>query len=211
MLWLGWISAALAAPPELAVALAPSVSGADTRLELQGRLRIGGAQLGLTARGSELRAAWIDGWPVDDGRAGAVLAHAAVPLVDRGGFRFDLRAQVGPRWMVARATEAPTSSSLALLTAVGPRATLDLGDRAAVQLGVDQVTDLQLDPGFAMDGLGQLLQGAVVRAVGDDWQVALSAETGGLFGYDGDGAKYATRAGVSLRFVPGAAASWLWL
>ena len=76
------------------------------------------------------------------------------------------------------------SASLALLTELGPRATITLADGVAVWLGFDNIVDLQL---------------------------ALLGETGGLFGYDGDGAKYTARVGMSVRFVPRVAREWLWL
>lgn len=206
-----WLSAALAAPPEVAVAVAPSVSGGDARAEVQGRLRLGEVQVGVTGRWAEVRRAWIDGWPVDDGTARSALAHVAVPIARSVRFRFDLRANVGARWLAARETLGPIDRSVALLTEVGPRANLGLSDRVAVQLGFDQITDFQVDPSFATDGLGQLLTASAVAAPGRDWQLALTGETGGLYGYDGDGAKYAARIGLSVRFAPGAAASWLWL
>ena len=67
----------------------------------------------------------------------------------------------------------------------------------------------QRSPSVATETLGQLLLGGVTLAVTDDVQVHLRLETGGLYGFDGDGAKVLTRATVGVRLVPGQAASWL--
>lgn len=63
---------------------------------------------------------------------------------------------------------------------------------------------------FDLDWLRDFADLSLVVAATDDLQLAVLGETGGLYGYDGDGGKYAARLGVSLRVVPGAAKSWLW-
>jgi hypothetical protein len=207
-----WAAAAGAAPLSGAIVATPSVSGADVRGSLAARLGSpSGSAFGAEVRWAEVSKAWIDGWPVKDGSAASALVHGAVPLVRAERFRLDLRGNVGARWLFAREVEGPDDRSLAQLTEVGPRATLTVADGAAVWLGFDNIVDFQLDPSFATDGLGQLLNGGVVVAPTDDWQLALTGETGGIYGYDGDGGKYAARVGLSLRFAPRVAGDWLWL
>lgn len=206
-----WATAADAAP-RVAVTLSPAYSGTDTRGVLG--VRVGapdGAQAGVDLRLAAVRTGWIDGWDVSSGVATSGLLHGAVPLHRSERFRVDLRANVGARLLAASATDAPVDRSWALLTEIGPRATLRVHDRVAVGLGFENVVDLQLDPSFAVDGLGQLLQAQLVVAPTDDWQVGVQGETGGLYGYDGDGAKFAGRLGLTLRYAPGAAKDWLWL
>jgi hypothetical protein len=207
-----WVRIGAAAPVSGAILASPSVSGADVRGALAGRLGSpSGSAIGAEVRWAEVSKAWIDGWPVEDGSAASALAHGAVPLVRTERLRLDLRANVGARWLSAREVQGPDDRSTALLTEVGPRATLTVAEGAAVWLGFDNVLDFQLDPSFAPDGLGQLLNAGLVFAPTDGLQFALHGETGGLYGYDGDGGKYATRAGVSVRFVPRVARNWLWL
>lgn len=207
-LWAGVAGAA----PRVAVALSPAYSGTDARGTLG--VRVGapdGAHTGVDLRLAAVRTGWIDGWGVSSGVAASALVHGTVPLHRGDRFRFDLRANVGGRLLSASETDAPVDRSWALLTEIGPRATLRVGDRAAVGLGFENVADFQLDPRFATDGLGQLLQGQLLVAPTDDWQLGIQGETGGLYGYDRDGAKYAARVGLTLRFAPRAAKDWLWL
>lgn len=156
----GWAGVAQSAEPaRAAVSVTPAWSAADLRAQVAGRVRFGGTQLGAEVRWAEVHKAWIDGWPVTSGTARSALGHAAVPLIEGRRVRVDLRGNAGIRWLTARETDAPQDTSVALLTEIGPRVTLGLGDRAAVVVGFDNLVDFQLDPSFATDGLGQLLEG----------------------------------------------------
>jgi hypothetical protein len=207
-----WVGVAAAEPLRGAVIVEPSVSVADVRGELGARLGSPtGSQVGLDLRWAEVDTAWIDGWPVSDGTAVSALVHGAAPLVRAERLRIDLRADVGGRRLAAREVAGPDDRSWALLTEVGPRATLPLAEPVSAWVGFTNVVDFQLDPSFATDGLGQILDAGLVWAPSDDWQLAAHGEAGGLYGYDGDGAKFAARVAVSLRLVPGAARTWTWL
>jgi hypothetical protein len=211
-MWLLFLAPAVAGPLRGAVIFTPSLSNTDTRAVLSARLGDpAGAQLGAEVRWAEVSTAWIDGWTVEAGTAASALARGAVPLARAERLRLDLRAQAGCRWLFARQTTSPQDRSLALLTEIGPRATLRVSAPTAVWLGFENVLDFQLDPSFATDGLGQLMSAGLVVAPTPDLQLELLGEAGGLYGYDGDGAKFGARAGLSLKFVPGAARSWLWL
>jgi hypothetical protein len=211
-MWLLSLVTASAEPLRGAVILTPLLSNADMSAILSARMGDpDSSQIGAEVRWAEVSKAWIDGWPVEEGSAASVLVRGAVPLARAERLRLDLRVQAGGRQMWARQTTSPDDRSLALLTEVGPRATLLVAEPAAVWVGFENVLDFQLDPSFATDALGQRLGAGLVVAPDQNLQLELFGEAGGLYGYDGDGAKFSSRAGLSLKIVPGAARSWLWL
>lgn len=203
--------------PGLAVGLSGALSAAEPRLTAQGRWRApSSAWLGAELRLGDARALYLDGWPVSEGRTLTALIGGSAPLVTQGGASIDLQVAGGLRTLSA---EVPTPAEAAgtvipeqswgWVMEVSPIGTLPLGERGAAQLGWTVIFSQQRSPSVATEALGQVLVGGYTLAVTDDVQVHLRLETGGLYGFDGDGAKVLTRATAGVRLVPGQAASWL--
>ncbi|MCK6522276.1 hypothetical protein L6R49_12640 [Myxococcota bacterium] len=205
------------AEPGLAVGLNGALSAAEPRLAAQARWRTpSSAWLGAELRLGDARALYLDGWPVSEGRTLTALIGGSAPLTSVGGASIDLQVAGGLRTLSA---EVPTPDEAAgavipeqswgWLVEVTPMATLPVGDRGAAQLGWTAIYAQQRSPRAATETLGQVLVGGYTLAVTDDVQVHLRMETGGLYGFDGDGAKVLARGTVGVRLVPGQAASWL--
>ena len=200
-------AAALAAkgPPAQALSAIAELSPAEPRARVEWRAAWPNhVQLGVSAQAGLARGLYLDGWPVAGGHTGTALLSASAPVVHEDRVQIDLQVDTGPRAL--RPSEPVgdgLNDSLTLLNSLRPLATLSLTDALDLQLGWTARFDMQLSPTPAADAFGQiLLAGAVVR-LSPGLDLALRAETGGLYGYDGDGAKYLTRGGLGLRWFPG--------
>jgi hypothetical protein len=201
----------------LAFGLSGAVSPAEPRIVAQARLRApSSAWLGAEVRLGDARALYLDGWPVSEGRSLSGLVGGSAPLASSGGASIDLQVHGGLRALSAEVPSPEDAAGAVIpgqswgwLVEVTPMGTLPLGARGAAQLGWTAIFSQQRSPSVATETLGQLLVGGVTLAVTDDVQVHLRLETGGLYGFDGDGGKVLTRATVGVRLVPGQAASWL--
>lgn len=197
------------AAPSASVGAGLTASSAGPSASVAGRLGLdSGFQLGLLVQGQQVSTAFIDGWPVTDGTAVNAQIGATVPLVRAEPVRVDVEVVSGARSLWATETDAPDDRSLILIADVSPVATVALRDGLAARLGWVQLTHLQLQPGPGLDAQGSLVRGGLVIAPTDSLQLALDAQAGGVFGFDGDGGKFLAQAGAQLRWVPGAAATW---
>jgi len=186
--------------------MAGSYSNVDSALTLGYRLRLpSGVQLGLEARHAPSREAYIDGFLGTGGSAQHGTFRALVPLASAGPLTIGFGANLGLRSLSVR-NSLPDSSSLAVTSELGLLAYLPLSSRLTLRTGWLQVTSFQTKPGFAVDALGQVMVLGVTAPVTDSLQLFADLETGGLFGYDGDGGKYLTRGTLGARLVTGGAA-----
>jgi hypothetical protein len=184
------------------LSLSGAASSVDARGELGYRVRSsGGWQLGVglaVARPSE---AYISGYPARGGRAlyGAVLGVA--PLLELGPLELTGFLSLGGRALTGTSTRAPDSSSFALTTRLGPVAAVHLTDSWSLRAGWLNVFDLQLRPDTAADAIGFVLLAGLSVAPAASLHLYADLETGGLVGYDGDGAKYLTRGTLGARWL----------
>ena len=118
--------------------------------------------------------------------------------------QIDLQVDTGLRLLqTSEPVGDDLSRSLTLLNSLRPLATLTVHEAVDLQLGWTARFDLQRAPTPAADAFGQVLLAGAVVHLSPGLDLALRAETGGLYGYDGDGAKYLTRGGLGLRWFPG--------
>ncbi|HEU4404358.1 MAG TPA: hypothetical protein VFS43_03615 [Polyangiaceae bacterium] len=215
------------APPNAAPASAPPTSapaGTLHALGVQGgwsnvdagaglsyRVRLpGGTQFGLDARYASLREGYISGYAVESGAALAGSAVAMIPWARFGPVDLDVRLSAGARALDADETRSPDRSSTALTTDFGPVVNVHAAPWLTLRTGWLNVVNLQLAPATDLDALGQIVLAGVAVPVGDRLLAHADFETGGLFGYDGDGGKYLTRVSVGLRWVLGESGGRPW-
>jgi hypothetical protein len=200
-------AAALAAghPPDQALSATAELAPAEPRARLEWRAKLhNNVQLGISGQAGLGRGLYLDGWPVDGGRTLTAQLSASAPLVHQERVQIDLQLDTGPRFL--RASEPvgeDLNSSVALAIGLRPLATIAVNDALDVQLGWTARFDLQLAPTPTPDALGQLLLAGAVLHLRPGLDLALRAETGGLYGYGGDGGKYVSRGGLALRWFPG--------
>jgi hypothetical protein len=201
----------------LAVGLSGAISPAEPRLVAQARWRApSSAWLGAEVRLGDARALYLDGWPVSEGRSLSALVGGSAPLATSGGASIDLQVHGGLRTLSAEVPSPEDAAGAVIpgqswgwLVEVTPMGTLPVGERGAAQVGWTAIFAQQRSPSVATETLGQVLVGGYTHALSEDVQVHLRLETGGLYGFDGDGGKVLTRATVGVRLVPGQAQSWL--
>jgi hypothetical protein len=182
---------------------AGGLSPADTAVELAYRLRLRSElQLGLSARGSFVRTGFVDGFRASNGRSVSGLALVMVPLARRGRLSIDFRGALGARTSDFDESAAPDSVSFVIPSQLGVIANVSFPS-VTLRAGWMNVVDVAVAPKGAIDTLGQLLLLGAAVPVSDSLQLYADGETGGVFGYDGDGAKYVTRAAFGLRWVSG--------
>ncbi|MEQ1564158.1 MAG: hypothetical protein ABMA64_00880 [Myxococcota bacterium] len=198
---------AWADPLQQALVVEGAAATSDTSAALSWRLASpgGGAWLGATARGAQVREAYLDGYPVDRGTKLDGTVDASVPLARGDRLRLDLRASAGLRRLTSAEPVPSGSGSTIGLTSVAPIGTLRVADTVALRVGWTEVISMQLTPGVVTDTLGELHTVSLVTAPTPDLQLVLRTEAGGLYGYDGDGGKSVLRAAVGVSWVPGAA------
>lgn len=209
MLLLLFSPAALAdrPPPDHALSAVAELAPAEPRARVEWRTQLpNNVQLGVSGQAGLAHGLYLDGWPVEGGRSFTALLSGSAPLVHEDRVQLDLQLETGPRLLLPSApVGGGLDRSLALAIGLRPLATMAVNDALDVQLGWTARFDLQLDPAPVPDALGQLLLAGAVVHLGPHLDLALRAETGGLFGYGGDGAKYAARGGLGLRWFPGGA------
>jgi hypothetical protein len=177
-------------------------AGASWRLRLPG-----GTQLGLGVRAARAQESYVDGWRVDDATSVYGQAEAYTVLLRSGPLTLGLDGHAGVRRLFADDATPGGDASTALVSAVGPVAHVRIGP-GSLALGWQSVQNFQLDPGFAVDALGQVGRVGYAFGLTEDWQMYADLTGGGLFGYDGDGGKFLTRGTLGVRFVPSAAHTW---
>jgi len=161
-------------------------------------------QLGLSGQVGLAQGLYLNGWPVDAGRTFTGQLLGSFPLVHQQALRVDLQLESGPRFLwAAEPVENGQDGSLSLATGLRPLATLLLSNVWDLQLGWTARFDMQIRPNVSADAIGQLLLGGAVLHLSPNLDCSLRVETGGLYGYNGDGAKYLTRVGLGLRWFPG--------
>lgn len=214
LLWLPLLPllSAPARAADTAVGLTGAWAGAAPSAALEARWRLPADwQVGAEARLAGARGTYLDGWPVTAGTTRALLVGASAPLARGPRARIDLRVDLGAR-QTTGATVSPGPAGLdrqtAALAELSPVATVRVGEDLGAQLGWTAVFARQLQPAPATDLTGQLVRVGLAGALTPSWQWVLRAEAGGLFGYDGDGAKALLRGTAGLRFVPGHAGDW---
>jgi hypothetical protein len=187
--------------------LAGAYSNVDSAAILGYRLRLSnGLQLGAEVRYAPSRRSYIDGFATTGGAARYGTLRALVPLASSGPLELGLGTTLGVRALSVDTTPGPDRDSLALTSEIGPVAHLRLTRGLTLRAGWLQVTTLQTRPNTAVDALGQVLLLGATAPVTDTVQLYADFETGGLFGYDGDGGKYLTRGLIGARWVLGGAA-----
>jgi hypothetical protein len=191
--------------------LGGAYSNVDAAAILGYRLRLsGGLQLGAEVRYAPSRRSYIDGFATTGGAGRYGTLRALVPLASSGPLELGLGTTLGVRSLAVDTTTGLDKSSLAFTSEIGPGAHLQLTRGLTLRAGWLQVTNLQTRPNTALDALGQVLLLGATAPVTDTVQLYADFETGGLFGYDGDGGKYLTRGIVGARWVLGGAArDWM--
>lgn len=184
-----------------------SINGSGGTVELRGRLD-SGVQLGLQLQAERVGRHYIDGWPARGGVSGRVLATTAIPLVVRDRIQLDFVAEGGVRGLSVQDTRAVQDTALFVQADVGVMATLPLRPGVAARLGWMQLTHLQVDPSVGIDATGAELRSSLVMAASQDIQLTGHLGVGGVLGFGGDGRKHVARAGLGLRWVPGAARTY---
>ena len=200
-----------AATTRHAVSLQLTGSNFDSGASLGYRTRFrGGAQLGIEARALAAREAYVDGFAATGGYSVAGLAIGMLPMVQAGPLDLHLRASVGGRSLKVDETTGPRERSFTLVSEVGPVVNVRVSQDLTLRTGWLAITNFQLSPRFDSEALGQVLLAGAVMPLTPDLQLHADVETGGLFGFDGDGGKYVLRGSVGARWVLGGSArSWL--
>lgn len=206
MVWL-WVTMAWAGP-DRALGVDAGVSTAEQGGSVSGRLRWdSGWQLGLRGYAARVTTGFVDGFEVRGAR-GVGTVGLTVPLVKRDAVQVDIEVDAGAQALVPEAGADIEETGIGIVADVSPMVTLPVAG-GALRLGWRNVFHQQLTPSVALDAQGALIRAEGVIPVGDDLQVTVRGETGGVFGFGGDGGKYLAGARLGLRWVPGAASTWL--
>ncbi len=207
-MWMLLLALNSADAAEQAVTLSGAWSGAEPRVELGTFRRLdSGVQLGAMVQVGQARGVYLDGWPVTGGRTRAVLGSVTVPLIQRG-VQMDLRLDLGPQFLAATETTGPHSSAFGVRGVLSPMATVPLGERAALRLGWSFKYAMELDPVRDTEAQAFIIRGGVNLALSQSVQLAALVESGSVFGFDGDGAKYLNRGTLGVRWTPASATPW---
>ena len=160
-------------------------------------------QLGLSASLLALEADRIAGYAAKDTRRVEVTALTGIPLGRTGPLALDLRAGLSYIHL--------SSDDQSLEDQAASRAGIELGvigsvtvtPRTSVRLGFSTPFAFELSPSGELATGGTLVSTGAGFAVTDSLLLRGDVETGGMFGFDGDGTKYETRVSVGLRWVSG--------
>jgi len=176
------------------------------------RLRLpSGVQLGVATRHAQVREAFIAGYAVDQGYLGELRLELVVPVYDDGRFWFGIALEPGAKVYLGgddRDQRADLDDGWGVIFDSAVLANVRLTDRVTGKAGVKLPFSLEVAPEVMNDRIGTLLVLGGNVAVADRAQLFAELETGGIFGSDGDGAKYLIQGTVGARvfFGPGAPA-----
>jgi len=172
---------------------------------LEARLRAGPVQLGVRGEMGVARRAYLAGYRVDDATLGRAELEARFDVGSVGPARFGLHLEVGARRLAgAVGNTAPHTASWAIEAALGLVATIPLRERGVFSAGVLAPFSLEVAPEVVNDAQGALLVFGGGVALHERLWLRATVETGGLYGADGDSAKYLFRGTLGLRALFGA-------
>lgn len=207
--------AALGPAPALAddaVHHALELAGGVSNFEQHGRLRYRarlarGVQLGLSTRHGSVREHFVAGYAVDEGYLGEHRLELLVPVYDDGELWWGVELAPGVRhYLGPEDQRADLDRGVAVVFDAAVLANVRLDRTWTVQAGVRIPFSLEITPAVVNDVVGGLLVGGATVAVSDRFQLFGQLETGGLFGADGDGAKFLLRGTAGARVLFGAGA-----
>jgi hypothetical protein len=206
-----WMLGALAwAGPFHAVGATANVNTADTAGTVHWRMRFeDGVQLGASFRAAGIRLSFLDGWPIRAGQSYTGTLDLGLPIVKTERVQVDLELELGARGVIATDTDADADRSVILVSDVRPMVTMPVHDIVAVRVGWTHVLHQQVGPSYALEAQGVVARAEVVTGLTDAFQLVVGGETGGVFGFNGDGGKFLAGGHLSLLWVPGAARTWM--
>jgi hypothetical protein len=176
------------------------------------RLRLPrGLQLGLETRHAQVRESFLAGYAVDQGYLGRLRGELIIPVYDDGQLWLGVELRPGVEVYLGGDDEdqrADLDDGFGVILDTGVLANLRLDPTWTVSLGARLPFTLEVAPEVIQDRVGALIVAGGNAAVADHVQLFATLETGGLFGADGDGAKYLVQGTVGTRLVfgPGAPA-----
>ena len=164
------------------------------------------AQLGLRVGLFAVDAPFIEGFRGRDALETEVLALSNFQLLRGDSAGIHLRLLAGARFL-ADAADAPESSSTQVGAVPAWIASIHLNPSISVRTGVVFPVWLEVDPSADIAELATLLTVGVDWAFSPSLSLYADVETGGSFGFDGNGLKYVAEGttGLRIRFGPGAA------
>ncbi|MEM7605330.1 MAG: hypothetical protein AAF411_08230 [Myxococcota bacterium] len=181
-----------------------SVSNLDARAHVDYRHRFnGGQRLGLAASFGHAREVIVVGFAAENELVGSLGVESRFPILRRPRVQVDLGLDAAVRRVFG--DDGPpqdASGSWALEVHASMIGTARAG-RGAVRLGILVPFSMELAPEVVNDAQGALLHAGFTYPLSDRLWLDFDADAGGLFGSDGDAAKFLARGRFSLRIAFG--------
>ncbi len=175
-------------------------------LDYLGRVSDDGLGLGLSLRMGQARSAFIGGFAREDALTIEARGRLVTTVLRDGVMA--LRLEVSPGVRVFRGSEGPGPDAAGIDAGlrVGMLARIAMAEGTAVRAGVVVPAWFQVDPAFGVAETGSYLVLGVTQRLGAGVAAFAEVETGGVFGFDGDGPKFNLTALAGLQLTLGEAA-----
>ncbi len=163
-------------------------------------------QLGLAGAALALEADRIGGFAARHTQRFEVTALGVVPLGRTGPLGLDLRVALGYAELNSTQAQLTHDRGRRLGFELALIGNVLLAPRLSLRLGLSTPLAFEIVPTRELATQGALLLTGLGVALSDSLFLRADVESGGVFGFDGDGTKYETRASLAVRWVSGALA-----
>ncbi len=160
-------------------------------------------QLGVSLAALVLAADRIGGFEAEQTRRYELTALSAVPLGRTGPLMLNLRIALGYAALYNTQAELAEQRGHRVGGELAVIGNVVLAPPVSLRLGLSTPFAFEVSPAGELATQGALLLMGVGVALSASLFLRADAATGGVFGFDGDGTKYETRASLSLRWVSG--------
>jgi hypothetical protein len=160
-------------------------------------------QLGLSFAALALAADRIGGFAAEDTVRYELGALSAIPLGRTGPLLLDLRVTLGYAELHSAQADLEQDRGRRLGLELAVIGNIVVAPPVSVRLGFSSPVAFEIAPTGELATQGALILLGVGGALSSSLFLRGDVETGGVFGFDGDGTKYETRASLNLRWVSG--------
>lgn len=168
-------------------------------------------QLGAELRGGLVEQSYVAGYAVEGGGFGEGRLAVQGTVLRQGPLWLDLRFAAGARFQAGAeprpetvAVDVNLERATAALADAGMIANVEAGPWLTARVGVSIPVAVQLAPTAGLETTGFLTLFGLAVHVADQVSITADGNLGGVFGWDGDGNKFAIGGQLGLRWLIGA-------
>lgn len=161
-------------------------------------------QLGVDLMGGLRRRSYIAGYEAKGGGELGGLVVMQGTMLRQGPLALDLRGALGARHVSSTDVDVAHARGTSVVAELGVVGYVAAAEWLTLRVGWSSPFALAVQPGVDLETTGFVVLGGGAFAVTEGFALTVDGHVGGLFGFDGDGAKATAGAQLGLRWTIGA-------